>query len=135
MNTRKSWRHMLWACALVGPLSLVAMPLADASIDEPLPPLCNDSTPTSEETDCIEFGAAVGELGWGWRQKIPPHVRWLPRKDAETLCQQSHSTWGQKVDSDIPGGCVFLAPGTCTIVTSGPVSPASIGHAVRDCVP
>ncbi len=133
MNTPKLWRNRLWACALVGHLSLAAMPLADA--DEPLPPLCTDSAPASEATDCIELGAAVGELGWSWRQKIPPHVRWLPRKDADALCQQTQTTWGQKVDSAIPGGCVFVAPGACTIVTSGPVSPASIGNAVRDCVP
>ena len=105
---------------------------------------CNVDTPapyqalageTQDGSDCYEFGAAVGELGLNWRNKLPSRVRWLNRKDAASLCQQAETAFGQKVDSPLPGGCVFLAPDACTIVTDGPISPASIGNAVRYCAP
>ena len=99
------------------------------------PPKGSTAGQASEITDCYEFGAAVGELGWGWRKKLPSHVRWVMRKDALTLCGQSQTVWGQKVEVLVPDGCIFLAPTACTIVTQGPISPASIGNAVRDCVP
>lgn len=102
------------------------------------PAVSSSSAPTdnpTEPTDCYEFGASVGEMGWDWRKKLPGHVRWVKRKDAPELCAQVQTVFGQKVDSPVPSGCVFLAPAACTIVTSGPISPASIGNAVRDCVP
>ena len=89
----------------------------------------------SESADCYEFGASVGELGWNWRKKLPSHVRWVMRKDAPSLCGQTQTTFGQKIEARVPEGCIFLAPAACTIVTQGPISPASIGNAVRDCVP
>jgi len=106
-----------------------------------MPPMCqaDKGAPNpqgAERTeDCYEFGAAVGELGLGWRQKLPDQVRWLSRKDADTLCKQTQSELGQQVDGQVPGGCVFLAPNACTIVTAGHISPASLGNAVRHCVP
>ncbi|MGV0960677.1 MAG: hypothetical protein ACOYB1_12675 [Limnohabitans sp.] len=95
------------------------------------------ATPDSphELEDCIEFGAAVGELGLGWRQKLPRHVRWLKRLDAATLCQQAPSEWGQKVGPPVATGCIFLAPDACTVVTQGHISPALLSHAIRHCVP
>lgn len=118
-------------------LALAQPALAD---DADLPHLCSDDTTQlrsnpSNPADCYEFGAAVGELGWNWRKKLPSHVRWVVRKDAPALCGQAQTEFGQKVDSPVPGGCVFLTPTTCTIVSTGPISSASIGNAVRDCVP
>ena len=104
------------------------------SVDTRLVPDPTTGSPT-EAADCYEFGASVGELGWNWRKKMPSHVRWVMRKDASSLCGQAQTELGHKVDSPVPGGCVFLAPTACTIVTTGPISPASIGNAVRDCVP
>lgn len=123
---------------------LLAMTLPARAEDFELPHMCSVDTtqtpnrpsgPSSEPADCYEFGASVGELGWNWRKKLPSHVRWVMRKDAATLCGQAQTQYGQKVDSPVPSGCVFLAPAACTIVTEGPISPASIGNAVRDCVP
>jgi hypothetical protein len=85
--------------------------------------------------DCYEFGAAVGELGLGWRKKLPKHVHWLSRKDAARLCEQITTQFGQKVDSTVPGGCVFIKTDACTIISDGPIASASIGNAVRSCAP
>lgn len=136
-------------CRLTSPLMcLCALLLALAqpvwANGSDLPPMCSVETQQppgsspgkpSESADCYEFGASVGELGWNWRKKLPSHVRWVMRKDASTLCGKAQTAFGQKVDSRLPEGCVFLAPASCTIVTQGPISPASIGNAVRDCVP
>jgi hypothetical protein len=130
---------VLWLCGAL--LALTQPALAQGS---DLPHMCSVDTtqePSSpsgkptEPTDCYEFGASVGELGWNWRKKLPDHVRWVMRKDAPTLCGQAQTEFGKKVDSPVPGGCVFLAPAACTIVSTGHISPASIGNAVRDCVP
>ena len=132
----------LAAVGLACGLGLTTPPQALA--EEALPPLCPVGTARAETgatdrpaelTDCIDTGAAIGELGLNWRQKLPPLVRWLPRKDAGSLCSQAQTEFGQKVSSTVPGGCVFLAPGSCTIVTANAVSPTAIGNAVRDCVP
>ena len=133
----------LWfLCGLLALALALAQPAwADGS---DLPHMCSVDTTQepgsqtgkpAEPTDCFEFGASVGELGWNWRKKLPSHVRWVMRKDAPTLCGQAQTEFGQKVDSPVPGGCVFLAPAACTIVTAGPISPASVGNAVRECVP
>lgn len=124
---------------------LSLLPAFPTLAEEALPPLCPPRTampkalntkPASEPEDCIEMGAAVGELGLGWRQKLPAHVRWLTRKDAAAFCLLNQTALGHKVDTAmLNGGCVYLAPDTCTIVTSGPVASASIGNAVRHCVP
>lgn len=130
---------LLCLCALL--LALSASVRANGT---DLPQMCSvENTPTpgnpatkpSESADCYEFGASVGELGWNWRKKLPSHVRWVMRKDAPMLCGQAQSEFGKKVQARVPEGCVFLAPVSCTIVTQGPISPASIGNAVRDCVP
>lgn len=129
----------LWCLCVL--LALTQTALANGS---DLPHMCSVDTTqgpgssggrTGEPADCFEFGASVGELGWNWRKKLPSHVRWVMRKDAPELCGQTQTEFGQKVDSPVPGGCVFLAPAACTIVSTGPISPASIGNAVRDCVP
>lgn len=107
-------------------------------------PLCNIDTtiqdrviPNSphEPEDCIEFGAAVGELGWSWRQKLPSHVRWINRQDAASLCQQAQTEWGQKVGPLVATGCIFLAPDACTIITPGHISAALLSNAIRHCAP
>lgn len=130
---------LICLCALL--LALAQPAWANGS---DLPQMCSVETQQSpgsspgkpsESADCYEFGASVGELGWNWRKKLPSHVRWVMRKDAPTLCGQTQTEFGQKVDSRLPEGCVFLAPTSCTIVSQGPISPASIGNAVRDCVP
>jgi hypothetical protein len=130
---------LFWLCG-----ALLALAQPDLAHGSDLPHMCTvdttqvpgtkASTP-SEPADCYEFGASVGELGWNWRKKLPNHVRWVMRKDAPALCGQAQTEFGQKVDSPVPGGCVFLAPAACTIVSTGPISSASIGNAVRDCVP
>lgn len=134
----------LWLCGALLTLTHTAMAQPALGHDADLPHMCSVDTTqtpigppgkTTEPSDCYEFGASVGELGWNWRKKLPSHVRWVMRKDAPTLCEQTQTAFGQKVDSPVPGGCVFLAPAACTIVTAGPISPASVGNAVRDCVP
>jgi hypothetical protein len=90
---------------------------------------------TAPQEDCYEFGAALGELGLGWRQKLPQNVRWLSRKDAHSLCKLAQSELGKLVESRVTDGCVFLAPSVCTIVTAGHIAPASLSNAVRFCVP
>lgn len=95
----------------------------------------NQKVPTEAIEDCIEFGAAVGELGLEWRQKLPPKVRWITRKDAKTICSQKTSEWGQRVGSPMDQGCVFLTPQDCTILTSSYISHATLGNAVRACSP
>ena len=129
---------------LCGLLLALALAVPARANDFELPHMCSVDTTqdpsrplgtSSEPADCYEFGASVGELGWNWRKKLPSHVRWVMRKDAATLCGQAQTQYGQKVDSPVPNGCVFLAPAACTIVTEGPISPASVGNAVRDCVP
>lgn len=133
----------LWClCGLLALALALAQPAWANGSD--LPHMCSVDTTQepgspsgkpAEAADCYEFGASVGELGWNWRKKLPSHVRWVMRKDAPTLCGQAQTEFGQKVNSPVPGGCVFLAPAACTIVTAGPISPASVGNAVRDCVP
>jgi hypothetical protein len=106
-----------------------------------LPILCNvqtapDTTAPVEATDnCVEFGAAVGELGLEWRQKLPDNVRWIIRKDALALCSQTQSEWGQKAGNTMDHGCVFRSPKACTIVTASYISHATLGNAVRTCAP
>ena len=106
-----------------------------------LPILCNVQTasdtvaPVESIDNCVEFGAAVGELGLDWRQKLPDNVRWIIRKDALALCSHAQSEWGQKVGSPIDHGCVFLSPKACTIVTASYISHATLGNAVRNCAP
>ena len=113
--TGRSRAGRLWClCGLL--LALTEPAWANGS---DLPHMCSLDTPQvpdspagrpTEPTDCYEFGAAVGELGWSWRKKLPSHVRWVMRKDAPTLCGQAQTEFGKKVDSPVPGGCVFLAP-------------------------
>lgn len=112
--------------------------------NDELPIMCNaDGTAPKpanpgqvyDTDDCFETGAAVGEMGLNWRKKLPENVNWLVRKDAAELCHQTATEFGQRVDSSVPGGCVFLASDRCTIVAAGTISPASIGNAVRNCVP
>jgi len=135
---------VLWLCGALLALAQPALAQPALAQGSDLPHMCSVDTtqePSSpsgkptEPTDCYEFGASVGELGWNWRKKLPDHVRWVMRKDAPTLCGQAQTEFGKKVDSPVPGGCVFLAPAACTIVSTGHISPASIGNAVRDCVP
>ncbi len=103
-----------------------------------LPVQCNISTISDVKApevteDCVEFGAAVGELGLDWRQKLPAKVRWLTRKDAQAQCDQKTSEWGQRVGKPLAQGCVFLSDNECTILTSSYISHATLGNAVRDC--
>lgn len=91
--------------------------------------------PAEAIEDCVEFGAAVGNLGLDWRQKLPAKVRWITRKDAKALCGQKSSEWGQRVGSPLAQGCVFLTPKECTILTTGYISHATLGNAVRACSP
>jgi hypothetical protein len=131
-------------CGLLFGLLCTASPLFAQMPEEevPLKPCRVDTTApgqgsprdADEPADCYEFGASVGELGWHWRKNLPNQVRWLTRKDAARLCAQAQTEFGQKVNSPVAGGCVFLAPSACTIVTNGPVSPTAIGNAVRYCV-
>lgn len=106
-----------------------------------IPVQCNINTikgpkvPSEAIEDCAEFGAAVGELGLEWRQKLPPKVRWVTRKDAKAVCNQKTSEWGQRVGSLMAQGCVFLTPKECTILTTGYISHAALGNAVRACSP
>ena len=106
-----------------------------------IPVQCNINTikgpkvPSEAIEDCAEFGAAVGELGLEWRQKLPPKVRWVTRKDAKVVCNQKTSEWGQRVGSLMAQGCVFLTPKECTILTTGYISHAALGNAVRACSP
>lgn len=105
-----------------------------------LPVQCNASTIANAKApdvteDCVEFGAAVGELGLDWRQKIPPKVRWLTRNDAHALCDQKTSEWGQRVGRLLAEGCVFLNQNECTILTFSYISHATLGNAVRNCSP
>ncbi len=100
-------------------------------------PEANKLSPANaqESPDCYEFSAAVGELGLGWRKKLPKQVHWLNRKDAAQLCQQFTTQFGQRMESTVPGGCVFWKTDACTIVSDGPIASASIGNAVRSCAP
>jgi hypothetical protein len=133
------WR--IGTLALFFGLTLV---LDAKAIDNDLPNLCTFEPPDAnklgpdnvhEPQNCYEFGGAVGELGLGWRKKLPKHVQLLNRKDAVQLCKQSATQFGQKVNSDVPGGCVFLKTDECTIVSDVHIASASIGNAVRSCVP
>ena len=110
--------------------------------DEPdLPVLCHvkteqGDTPAPQATDnCVEFGAAIGELSLDWRQKLPDQVRWITRKNAKEICNQTQNEWGQKVAAQLEQGCVFLSPKVCTIVTAHYISHAVLGNAVRGCAP
>lgn len=141
-NTARPRHSVLWLVGIA--LSLWAAPLPVMATEAELPPLCSidnaqqgriTSAAGATPEDCIEFGAAVGELGLSWRQKIPDNVRWVTRKDAGTFCSQSQPELGQKVGNPLAGGCIFLSAKMCTIVTSGYVSHATLGNAVRDCAP
>jgi hypothetical protein len=126
---------VIWICCSALPLAAQPQPeppFTQCRVQNS-PPGQLSTSPPDEAADCDEFGAAMGELGLEWRQKLPSQVRWVKRKDAATLCTQAHSDLGQKVGSSVPGGCVFLTPQACTIVTHGPVSPATLGNAVRHC--
>lgn len=130
---------LAWAC------TQAALADTPTGIDDlALPTLCsldnsdpgaNPKRPAEMPEDCFEFGASMGELGLKWRQKLPQHVRWLTRNDAPKLCTLTQTDLGQLMSSLVPGGCVFLAPNVCTIVTAGHISPASLSNAVRHCVP
>ena len=106
-----------------------------------VPVQCNIQTikgqkvPTEAIEDCVEFGAAIGELGLEWRQKLPPKGRWVTRKNAKDICDQKTSEWGQRVGGLMAQGCVFLTPKECTILTSSYISHATLGNAVRACSP
>lgn len=136
-------RRLLTLCRSLALCSCCsALPLAAQPQPEPPFTQCRvqnspqgqvSTSPPDEAEGCDEFGAAVGELGLEWRKKLPSQVRWINRKDAANLCAQAQSELGHKVDGSVPGGCVFLAPQACTIVTNGPVSPATLGNAVRHC--
>lgn len=122
-------------------LTILAWGLPTQANDE-LPRMCNPGLTAAQATnlsresdDCFDTGAAVGEMGLSWRKKLPEHVNWLVRKDAAELCHQTATEFGQRVDSSVPGGCVFLTTDRCTIVAAGTISAASIGNAVRNCVP
>jgi hypothetical protein len=148
---RQLWRFLLpslsvtrFGTGLLVLLLGLTLGLDAKAIDTAPPHLCAVESPKSNKAapenaqksqDCYEFGAAVGELGLGWRKKLPRRVDWQTRKDAGQLCKQNTTEFGQKVDSTVPGGCVFLKTDACTIVTAGPISPASIGNAVRSCAP
>jgi hypothetical protein len=134
-------------CAL-GALVCAAL-LGEAHAQAPsqelaLPPICDiqttpngtisPSTP-NEPKDCFEFGAAVGELSWGWRQKLPSQVRWLQRQDAANMCLQNQSELGQKVGPAVAGGCIFLSANACTVITPAYLPPALLSNAIRHCVP
>ena len=119
---------------------MLCIPLLGHTTQADLPMVCDVNTtntqPSADDENCVEFGAAVGELGLSWRQKLPDNVRWITRKDASTLCAQTQTEWGQKVgQTSSAESCVFLTPKVCTIVTSGYVSHAVLGNAVRDCAP
>lgn len=139
---RQFWRQPLTGALLCAVLMGLCTQRAGAEEFE-LPPMCSvdntQDTPLADgsmaEDDCYEFGASVGELGWSWRRKLPGHVRWVTRKDATALCAQTATEFGQKVAGLSASACVFLAPAACTIVSTGPISSAAIGNAVRDCVP
>lgn len=130
--------------ALTAAIGLVSwvfwLPVLHAAETE-LPVQCNISTikgqkaPAETIEDCVEFGAAVGELGLDWRQKLPAKVHWVTRKDAKALCGQKTSEWGQRMDSALTQGCVFLTPKACTILTVSYISHATLGNAVRACSP
>jgi hypothetical protein len=140
-----SLRPLALSCALLltcTPLVWAAPP--NKTEEFVLPNMCsidnaNPETGTADSTaqpqDCFEFGAALGELGLGWRKKLPQNVRWLTRKDALSLCKLAQSDLGKLVESRVTDGCVFLAPTVCTIVTAGHIAPASLSNAVRFCVP
>ena len=140
-----SLRPLALSCALLltcTPLVWAAPP--NKTEEFVLPKMCSIDTAnpetgaartTAPQEDCYEFGAALGELGLGWRQKLPQNVRWLSRKDAHSLCKLAQSDLGKLVESQVTDGCVFLAPSVCTIVTAGHIAPASLSNAVRYCVP
>lgn len=86
--------------------------------------------------DCLDSGAAMAEIDPGWRQRLPPRVRWKQMPDAATLCQAHSTAWGRRT-GQLPGEiCVFLLAGqSCTVVTAQAVSQAVLANAVRYCVP
>lgn len=135
------WRTLLAAGLFSGLLSLglplwaaapAKMPLAaeDALV------ICDNQRPAdSQDEDCVEFGAALGTLGLSWRQQLPGKVRWLMRRDAADLCQQTRSEFGDRASGSLKEGCVFVSGETCTIVTARVTSHAELGNAVRNCQP
>lgn len=136
-----NFRLFLLACAtlLFGPGLVTPAKAAD----EDIPHLCNVAAASPEQQDqaaeaapdnCSEFGAAVGELGLEWRKKLPDNVRWIVRKDALHVCDAQASDMGKKLNTPVPGGgCIFVAPQVCTIVTERYISHAALGNAVREC--
>lgn len=131
---------LTWVCLLLGPALATEAKAAD---DADIPPQCSVTTSDAgrqiQATDdtldnCIEFGAAVGELGLEWRKKLPGNVRWVVRKDASQLCDAQASDMGKKLNTPVPGaGCIFVSPKVCTIVTDRYISHAALGNAVREC--
>lgn len=90
----------------------------------------------SGSEDCSETGAAQGELDPGWRQKLPPRVRWVQRADALGLCESRQTALGQRTLELPDQGCVALQDRVaCTIVTVQAISHAQLANAVRSCVP
>lgn len=86
--------------------------------------------------DCSDAGAAQGELDPGWRQKLPPRVRWVQRADALGLCRGRQTVLGQRTLELPDQGCVALQEReACTIVTVQAISHAQLANAVRSCVP
>lgn len=98
--------------------------------------ICDSQRPADQQDeDCVEFGAAVGTLGLSWRQQLPGKVRWLMRRDADALCQQERTEFGERASASVKEGCVFVSDQACTIVTSRAASHAELGNAVRNCQP
>ena len=134
-------------CVLAAVVGLGQMGAAHAQAPDDelkVPPICdiqvnpNGTKPSGtspEPDDCYEFGAAVGGLSWGWRQKLPPQVRWVQRQDASDVCQKEASEWGQKVGPAVSGGCIFLSVNTCTVITPAYLPPALLSNAIRHCAP
>jgi len=131
---------LTWSSLLLGSAMATNAMAADADI----PPVCSVITsdagrqiqgPEDNPDNCIEFGAAVGELGLAWRKKLPDNVRWVVRKDASQVCDTDASDMGKKLNTPMPGGgCIYVAAQACTIVTDRYISPAALGNAVRECV-
>lgn len=120
----------LWASPPTAPLA--------AEVDTLV--ICDNPRPADAETkaeadDCVEFGAAVGQLGLSWRQQLPGKVRWLMRRDATDLCQKNRSEFGERTSTLPKEGCIFVTEQACTIVTARAASHAELGNAVRSCQP
>ena len=131
------WRQATWLIsALIAVLPAVAADKAPAPGPSTDPVMCDSQRPDDQQDpDCVEFGAAVGTLGLGWRQQLPARVRWLIRRDASDLCRQARSEFGERSTATLRDGCIFLSAQACTIVTLKPAAHAELGNAVRNCQP